>query len=243
MSRPEPLEPGRHYVIVEAFEDFDRRERRVGDVMRFESRQFAIYDGGTMLNFTDPEGGGFMIRLQDVEQEDVLRRLDQIFRAATVPELPTGPVRADAELLASARVGAAVYAIATGYPAEEFEPDLERLGLLAAASSEERGWLLGETEAGAEATWRVERTAALAWALGLLPRFRGLSEEETGRVCESLMLDAPAIELRSQAEVEAELAWCEALNEFRAAGIEVWPSLEDAALTEHRTALRWALGS
>jgi len=243
MSRPEPFEPGRHYVIVEAFEDFDRLERRVGDVMRFESREFAIYDGGTTLHFTDPEGGGFRIRLRDVDQEDVLRRLDQIFRVATVPELPAGPLRADAELLASARVGAAVYAIATGYPAEEFEADLERLGLFAAASPQERGWLLGETEAGAEATWRVEQTASLAWVLGLTPRFRGLSEEETGHVCESLMLDAPALELRSQAEVEAELAWCEALIEFRATGVEVWPSLEDAALAEHRNALRWALGA
>jgi len=70
----EHLQPGREYVVLESFVDFDRIEHPVGERWVFEGHAFLPYDDGLTLMVTDR-----WIRLQwrDDAQGPIIDALDR----------------------------------------------------------------------------------------------------------------------------------------------------------------------
>jgi hypothetical protein len=76
------LVSGQHYVVVQAFTDFDRDEHPVGETWAFIGSAFLPYDDGLSL-FVETDTGLRHIRMQwrEEEQGPVINRLDQFVAA------------------------------------------------------------------------------------------------------------------------------------------------------------------
>lgn len=67
------MEPGREYVIIRAFTDFDGAERAVGERWTFRGYDFLPYDDGLTL-FTDP-GPGVRLQWRREAQAEIIENL------------------------------------------------------------------------------------------------------------------------------------------------------------------------
>ena len=77
------LQPGRHYKVIQAFTDFDRRVHPVGERWQFLRDAFLPYDDGLTWQVQPDEGSSWVIRMwwDERGQLEVIENLDTYVQA------------------------------------------------------------------------------------------------------------------------------------------------------------------